>query len=290
MWAHIAWTPDGSVSPAIERFQSDMGKSQVFSVIGKASADVVIDSHLHLCETPPTRIDLYDWFQRQCIERYPETMQQERRACEALYHPTHANALPMLQYVKAQIESEDALMAGLSKDRRHGRANKYLLRACFILRLQEKQSEAKWLDAIMKDKFPAIWSKRDSMFYYASRDPKLQGLMKSKRHEPWIPKTEPYTIRRMELSKVSTINGCMKNRMECRKFSTRMRSGCLHTSTKLQQVLFANRGFATFVRCRSATFGPENAKASVSSTQNRANSAHNITAFETGRTRKSDFS
>lgn len=151
-------------------------------------------------------------------------MRYNERAAFALYRPTEADPLPMLEYVRRHYAEAKPIVPYMPLSRRWAWAEKYLLRACFLLRLQGDASDAEWLETYTQREFPDLWRKRDLLFYYTSGDPKLQRLLKSKRNEPWIPKTLPSGPRKIRPSDAFKSGGSVSPNKQHRHFSTRIRT------------------------------------------------------------------
>lgn len=125
-------------------------------------------------------------------------MQTDTRAKLSLFHPTKADPQPMLEYAKSQSTSSTPLQPQLNNKLQIFWNEKYLLRTCFLLRLQDRTSDAEWLESFVQREYPKVWQRRDQWFYFAARDPKLQRQMKGKVDAPWIPKSFPYRPRKSQ--------------------------------------------------------------------------------------------
>lgn len=185
--AHLRWAPDNTANSAIAKLKADMGGNRANrfrrfkGVVGVAPAYTMIRSYLESNTVLPCDPKLYEDFM--CLSRAKNRVkidQAQREAQLYLFHPTKPEGRPILEYVQS-LSGKNLMLYPLESDaRRAFLAEKFLLRACFILRLQERDSDAEWLESYLRNQFPEAWAMRDQWFYFMSQDPKLRDLIRKK--------------------------------------------------------------------------------------------------------------
>jgi hypothetical protein len=190
--AHLAWSPDDTANSAIVKFRNDLDSEDLgttLRVVGIAGADLKIRKRILRDTVPACKLDLFDWFHDYHIEYCSQKMRRAAHAKLSLYHPTNADPVPMLEYVKHKTEHAQRVQPQLPKQSETKWVAAYLLRTCFLLRLRDQVSDAQWLESYVQEHFPKAWEVRDQWFYFTARDPKLQYLLKGKLNASWIPQT-----------------------------------------------------------------------------------------------------
>lgn len=192
--SRIDWSPGRPVGSAISKFRSDLDvekTEKALQIVGIAGAVTLLQKELFRSSTPPCDASLYKWFATYRLKQTPKAVHRYLHPEFCLFHPRNADPFPMLEYVREESRRGKRVHSHVKTPLEW--AEKYLLRTLFLLRLEDKTSDAEWLEAFIREQFEPIWQKKDQWFYFTSCDPKLRRL-KGKMNVPWIPKTQPRTI------------------------------------------------------------------------------------------------
>lgn len=144
--------------------------------------------------TPGGSAEIYEWFSNFYLSKCSTAMQADNHAKLCLYHPKKPDPTPMLELASKVTSAR--ICPQLDAASRDYWFAKYMLRACFLLRLQDRVLDAEWLESYIRKECPNAWRRRDQWFYYTARDPKLQHLLKGKKNASWIPKEFTHQARK----------------------------------------------------------------------------------------------
>lgn len=178
--AKIYWQEDSSVTAALECLlrAADRGFGQLRDVFFIPPAMIELERTLLRDETPPCSPILFDrycsWLPSATDRKKLSTRLgvESHLATVALYHPTNADPRPILLHF--QNESQIEHWSGREDRARQHMAND-LLRASYLLRLEDDNAAAKSLGDISRRLHPKPWSQLPMLYDKWKDDPKLRN-------------------------------------------------------------------------------------------------------------------
>ncbi|GIZ47171.1 hypothetical protein CKM354_001027000 [Cercospora kikuchii] len=175
--AKIYWGEDGSMDAALEclLYALDGGLTKAGRILWIPAAIVELEGRLLQDETPPCSPILFERY-RAWLPFIPNWKYSSDRsrldfhlARIVLYHPVDADPRPILQYCQGENR--------LSGSREQGKLNSAheILRASYLLRLEDDNAAARLLENISQDLHPRPWSQLRMLYRKWKDDPKLKS-------------------------------------------------------------------------------------------------------------------
>lgn len=179
--AHLAWASDGSPNNALRIFRDAhrrFAKHQ--AAVSFVSIGVGIDRFLKTSHVPPADEALFMMFYHAMATWNTPNACARVQALLMLYHPSDADAIAVCRLFRERhpffgeelfdrVSSAAATKFGI-----------FLLRAAYILRLQNHADDATWLESIVQSRSPGAWNLREREFRMFQSDPKLNKLRADK--------------------------------------------------------------------------------------------------------------
>jgi len=93
-----------------------------------------------------------------------------------IYNPFQADAQPFPHRMRQSSHDLDRFLFTTAKIAARDKMSHDVLRAAHILRLQGQNSDAEWMEAVVRTKHPSAWNKRWTCWQDFRNDPKLTQL------------------------------------------------------------------------------------------------------------------
>ncbi|KAK3700026.1 Transcriptional activator [Vermiconidia calcicola] len=190
--AHLIWAKDGTVDSAIKQFQrahrafwEGSESKELVGTVPFIGPQMEIKRAVSAHNSPPGDPALFENF----LSRSSSTLGRSKEgqlfldrefADISLHHPTRPDPTPLLNPAKEQYGNPagELLLTVFAHDSSsvYMHYGTSLSRAAYILRLQDRLTDAEWLESIVDREWPTITAYRAKDYARWFRDPKLLHL------------------------------------------------------------------------------------------------------------------